>query len=172
MFFKQDFFFFFGVKWRPHFQYSRRSLSGTKMEPSVKIYIFPCLISWCGETPGVWVDCTLHDTTRYTKEPRVGCATAVLLAVMVTVRLYDPGFVYTLFSTPRGQINLLEHAFVVALGGVERTVCFAAGKRAFFRNGAAALTVSAGVVYGVDWFKRRMIKKSQGWREDSGAPRS
>lgn len=48
-----------------------------------------------------------------------------------------------------------------------------AGKRALLRNSAGALTLSAAVVYGGEWFKRRMMTRTEGWRGkgDSGPPR-
>lgn len=53
--------------------------------------------------------------------------------------------------------------------------CFAvtAGKRALLRNSAGALTLSAAVVYGGEWFKRRMMARTEGWsgKGDCGPPR-
>eukprot|EP00904_Undaria_pinnatifida_P004515 jgi/Undpi1/14064/HiC_scaffold_9.g03715.m1 len=46
-----------------------------------------------------------------------------------------------------------------------------AGKRALFRNSVGALTLSATVVYGGEWFKRRMLARSEERRPDSGPPR-
>lgn len=109
--------------------------------------------------------------SRLTKEPAVGEFTVVVLK-RISHRSVVTSCTYGLCTLDcSGVVDLLsEHEIV--LGAIEKTAfCLAAGKRAFFRNGAAALTVSAGVVYGVDWFKRRMIKQSQERKRGSGAPR-